>query len=331
MLLKFFRGTGPGVILLIIVMLGVLWISAFLNPQPAAMSLYETEPMPLYDILKDLFGDHKIAGVVFSLILLSFLLFLIVNFNTTVFFINERTFLPAIIYLLITSVFHNLQVLNPVLPATFFLMLAVFRIMDSYRKPGSVSNFFDAGILIGTGSLFYANLLWFGIFPIIGIAILRTINIKEIIYSVIGLATPYFLIIGIYYVFGYDLESFLNNTVDNLISASIDYNYLRITIVFLIYSGLIVLISVGFLMMMMGSKKIKSRKTFYLLISVLLISLGLFLFLKSVSVEMIWIFAIPVSYILTYYFIFAKKKIITELIFSVFFLLVLLLQVLNIL
>jgi hypothetical protein len=331
MLLKIFRGTGPGVILFIVVMLGVLWISTFLNPQQAAMSLYETKPMPLYDILKDLFGDHKIPGVLFSLILLSFLLFLIVNFNTTVFFINERTFLPAIIYLLITSVFNELQVLNPVLPATFFLMLAVFRIMDSYRRPGSVSNFFDAGILIGAGSLFYANMLWFGILPIIGIAILRTVNIKEIIYSVIGLATPYILIIGIYYVLGYDLELLLNTTIDNLSGASADYNYSGITIVFLIYAALIILISFGFLMMMMDSKKIRSRKAFYLLLSILLISLGLFLFLKSVSVEMIWIFAIPASYILTHYLIFSKKKIITELIFSVFFLLVLLLKVLNIL
>ncbi len=330
MLLKLLRGTGPGIILLIVVMLGLLWISAILNPHPQVLSLYETKPMPLYGLLKDLFGDNKITGILFSVILLSFLLFLIVNFNTTVFFINERTFLPAILYLLITSVFHELQILNPVLPATLFLMLAVYRIMDSYRKPGLTSNFFDAGLLISTGSLFYANMLWFGIFPIMGIVLLRTVNLKEILFSLIGLATPYMLIAGIYYLLGYDPGLLLSDTINNLTGASADFNYSRVTIVFLIYSGLIVLISLGFLMMMMGSKKIKSRKAFYLLLSVFIISFGLFLVLRSVSVEMIWILAIPASYILTHYFIFAKKKIIPELIFSVFFLFVLLLQVLNI-
>lgn len=202
MLLKLFRGTGPGVILLIIITLGGLWIGTFLDPQPQSLSLYEVRPMPLYSILVSLFSSHQVPGVIFSFILLYFLLFLIVNFNTNVFFINERTFLPAIIYLLTTSLFPELQVLNPVLPATLFLMLAVFRIMDSYRKPGTATNFFDAGILISTGSLFYCNMLWFGILPVIGIILLRTISIKEVILSVIGLATPYILVTGIYYVSG---------------------------------------------------------------------------------------------------------------------------------
>ena len=38
-------------------------------------------------------------------------------------------------------------------------------------------NFFDAAILISTGSLFYANLIWFGLLVIIGIALIRTVDI----------------------------------------------------------------------------------------------------------------------------------------------------------
>jgi hypothetical protein len=327
MLLKLFKGTGPGVIFLIVIMLGALWTGAFLDPQPQGLSLYEIKPMPLYGILKDLFGAHQVAGTVFSFLLLACLLFLLVNFNTTVFFINERTFLPAILYLLITSVFPELQVLNPVLPATLFLMLAVIRIMDSYRKPGTAFNFFDAGILISIGSLFYASMIWFGILAIIGIALLRTGNLKEIILSLIGLATPYILVTGIYYVAGFDLKVFLDDIIYNLTGVSPDFIFPKLTIVVLIWSGLIILISVGFLIMMMNSKKIKSRKTFYLLLWVFFISGGLFFLLRSVSAEMIWISAIPASYFLTHYFVFAKKKILTELIISVFFLLVILLQV----
>ncbi len=330
MLLKLFRGTSPGVIFLIVMTLGALWLGAFIGPQPQGLSLYETKPMPLYGLLKSLFSAHQFAGVLFSFILLSFLLFLLVNFNTVVFFISERTFLPATLYLLIISVFPEIQVLNPVLPATFFLMMAVFRIMDSYRKPGTAFNFFDAGFLISTGSLFYANMLWFGILVIAGIALLRTGNIKEILLSIVGLATPYILVTGIYYVAGFDLEVLLNDIIDNLFGLSPGYNFARLTIIVLIYSGLIILISIGFLIMMMNSKKIKSRKTFYLLFWMFFISLGLFLLLRSVSVEIVWISGIPASYFLTHYFVFARKKILPELIFSVLFLLVLLLQVFQI-
>ena len=59
-------------------------------------------------------------------------------------------------------------------------MLAVIRIIDGYRKAGIANNFFDAGILISTGSLFYANLIWFGVLVIIGIALIRTVSISEI-------------------------------------------------------------------------------------------------------------------------------------------------------
>ena len=74
--------------------------------------------------------------------------------------------------------------------------------MEAYRIQGIAYNFFDAGILIGIGSLFYANLIWFGLLVIIGIALLRTGNIKEIAISFIGLLTPYIMTFGIYYVLG---------------------------------------------------------------------------------------------------------------------------------
>lgn len=330
MLLKFFKGTGPGVILVIVITLGVLWISAFFDPQPYPLSLYEVKPMPLYSLLLDLFGDHHLAGVILSFIMLSFLLFLLVNFNTMVFFISERTFLPAIFFLLLTSVFPELQVMNPVIPAALFLMFAVMRIMDSYRKQGTAFNFFDAGILISIGSLFYANMIWFGILVIIGIALLRTGNLKEILLVLTGLAAPYVLITGIYYVLGYDLKILLSGITENIAGVSPGYIFPRLTIVVLIYSGLVILASIAFLTRLMNSKKIKSRKTFYLLLWTFFISLGLYLLLRSVSVEMIWISAIPASYFLTHYFVFIRRKILPEIIFSVLFVLVLLLQVLQI-
>ncbi len=77
----------------------------------------------------------------------------------------------------------------------------------------------------------------------------------------------------------------------------------------------------------MNSKKIKARKTFSVLLWGFFISLIMYFALPSVSVEMIWITAIPASYILAHYFVFAKKKILPEIIFSGFFLIILLVQV----
>ena len=327
MFLKLIRGTNPGVIFLIILTLGLFWISAFLNPHLPGSYIYETRPMPFYGIIKFLFNGKPLPGVIFSFLLLSGMILLVTNFNTTVFFINERTFLPALIYVLFSALFPQNQTLNPVLPAALFLMLAVMRIMDSYRKPGIAFNFFDAGILISFGSLFYANLVWFGILLLTGIALLRTVNIKEIAISFLGLVTPYIMIIGLFYVLGKDIGTFLADIKENLFGYSPEYSFTRLTIVVLIYSALIILVSIGFLIARMNSKKIQSRKTFSLLIWGFVISLVLYFSLPSVSVEIIWLTGIPASYFLAHYFVFVKDKILPEIFFTGFYLLVLLIQV----
>jgi hypothetical protein len=325
-MLRIFKGTGPGVILLVVVTLCALWISAFLHPQMAGSSVFESSPMPLYGIVKLLVGNNPLPGVLFSSLIMIFMLFLMVYFNTKVFFINERTFLPALFYLFFSALFPQCQVLNPVLPAVVFLMLAIIRIMDSYRKPGVAFNFFDAGVLISIGSLFYANLIWFGLLLIIGIALLRTGSIKEIAISILGLVTPYILVTGLYYVFGKDLLNFFSDIKENLFGNAESQLISRLTVIVLICIGLTLIISIVFLLMQMNTKKIKTRKTFSLLLWGFFISLILYFTLPSVSVEMIWITGIPASYFLTHYFVFARKRVLPEILFSVLFLLILLVQ-----
>ena len=235
MLLRTFKGTGPGVIFLIIITLLAVWISAILNQRLHPRFIYETDPMPLYGLLKTVLHNSHNLGVILSFLLVSLMAFLLVNFNTSVFFIHERTFLPALFYVLLGGLFPDQQLLNPVLPASVFLMLGLMRIMDGYHISGTAYNYFDAGILISTGSLFYANLIWFGVLVIIGIALLRTGNLKEIVISILGLLTPYLITFGIYYVAGKDLGALFKLLGDNLFSKPLFYPFPALTIVALIF------------------------------------------------------------------------------------------------
>jgi len=325
--LRIFKGTGPGVILFIILTLLGVWASAFVSPKLPFAFNYESIPMPLYALLKLLIGSNPLTGVFFSFFIVCLIAFLLVNFNTSSFFIPERTFLPALIYILFGGIFPQYQLVNPILPASVFLFMAIRRIMDGYRKQGTAYNFFDAGILISIGSLFYANLIWFGLLLIIGIALLRTGNFLEIALSVFGLLTPYLIVFGLYYVMGRDLTAFLDLIKKNLFEKSPDFQFSRLTIVVLLSIGIIVLISIVYLFMLMKTKKIKSRKTFSLFIWVFLISLIIYFVLPSVSVEIVWVINIPVSYFLAHHFIFNSKKIINEIILSGLFFLVLLIQI----
>jgi hypothetical protein len=327
MVLRIFKGTGPGVIFLIAATLIAVWISAFLNPVGDSISCYETDPMPLYGLLKMILGNSSFTGVGFSFLLVALLAILIVNFNTNIFFINERTFLPALFYILISGLFPNYQLLNPVIPASLFLILSIRRIMDGYHKQGIAYNFFDAGILISTGSLFYANLIWFGILVFIGIALIRTGNLIEIIISVIGLITPYLLAFGIYYVIGKDLPTLISLIGNNLFGKSEGFHISVLPLIALIYMAVVVLISIAYLFGRMNTKKIKTRKIFSLFIWLFIISLVIFFVLPSVSFEIVWLTGLPVSYFLAHYFVLIKKRLVPEVLFSLLLIFVLLIQI----
>jgi hypothetical protein len=326
MLLQLFKGTSRIVLLLIIIVSAGVWISAILKPEVRLFS-HSDYPMPLYRILIEITGNNSVLNSVVSFILLLTVAGLLVSFNTSVFFINERTFLPALIFILLIGIFPDYQVNNPVTPASLFLVLALRRITDGYKKEGTAFNFFDAALFIGAGSLFYANLLWFGLLIFVGIAILRTISLKEIAVSLTGLITPFFITAGIYYLSGKGIGSFLSEITNNLSGHAGNYLFGRMTLITVLFTGAVNLISIFYLYSVIGTKKIKSRKTYTLLLWTFIITIVLYFADPSVSVEINWLCAVPASYFMTHYFVFRKNRIIKELLFGGFFILIIVVQV----
>lgn len=327
MLLRQFKRTGPVTIFLIVVILLFMWTGPVISMKNRFALYFDIDSMPLYGLVSSLTGTHPVTGILFSVFLVSAMAFLMVNLNTTLFFINERTFLPALFYILTGGIFPQYQLLNPAIFGAVFLMLAIKRIMESYRIQGTAYNFFDAGLLIGTGSLFYANLVWFGMLTIVGISLLRTWGAKEIVLSLLGLTTPFILTLGLYYVSGNHPHDFIYLFDYNLFGRHAEYAFHTLIFIAVLATGMLSFFAAAHLFMNIGTKKIQSRKTFSLLLWVLIISVVIFLIIPSVSVEIIWIAAIPVSYFLTQYFIFMKRKLVSEIFFTLFFALILFLQV----
>lgn len=326
MLLRQFKRTGPLTILFIIIVLVSLWAGPIIRVKGSFSLYFDLDPMPLYGIISSVIGTHPVPGIIFSILLVGLMAFLVVNLNTTLFFINERTFLPALFYILTGGLFPQYQLMNPAIFGAVFLMLAIKRIMDSYRIQGVAYSFFDAGLLIGTGSLFYANLIWFGIITIAGISLLRTWNPREILLSLLGLLTPFVLTAGIYYVLGKDPMDIIYQFDFNLFGKKSEFAFIPVIIVALIYTGVLAFLSMSHLFMTIGTRKIQSRKTFLLLLWVFMISMLIWFLVPSVSVEITWIAAIPLSYFLSHYFVFLRRRLVPEILFSLFFLLIIFMQ-----
>lgn len=328
MLLKQFKRTGPLTVFLIILVLFFLWSGPVIRVKGSFGLYFDMDPMPLYGLISEIIGTHPIPGIIASFLLVSLMSFLMVNLNTTLFFIHERTFLPALFYILLSGLFPQYQLMNPAIYGAVFLMLAIRRVMESYRVQGIAYNFFDAGLLIGTGSLFYANLIWFAVVIFAGIMLLRAVNTREILLSVLGLLTPFVLIFGFYYVAGKDLIALKNIFFYNLFGRHAEFAFIPVIITALIYSGFLLFASISHLFLMVGSMKVQARKTFWLMLWVFMTAVIIWFLVPSVSIEIIWIGAIPVSYFLSHYFVFMKRKrLLPEILFGLFFLMIIMMQI----
>lgn len=331
MLLKKFRQTGPDVVILIITIILLTWLGAFLHPHLPSYQGFDVKPMPLFSLLMSVTCFNPLFSVFVAFLLVLLISGLLVNFNTSAFFISERNFLPALIYGLLSSYFPQFQIMNPVLPAALFLILGIRKIIESYKVQGQAFSLFDAGLLISTGSLFYAGLIWFGLLLIIGIAIFRSGSLTELIISILGLATPLFLVYGFLYVTGNDMDSQLSAISWNLFGKDSHHSITGLTLGVLVTAGTIVLISLTQLLSAINTKKIKSRKTFILLLWTFFLAMGIYFLFKPVSAEMHWIIAIPPSYFITHYFVFSRAKRLPGIILGVLFILSALVQIDNLL
>jgi len=307
MLLRFLKTNHAYHFILIPLMAVLLWIQSLVKPE--IYSFYTGEDMmPLYRPVAWLMAQNPYLNSIVPLILLVLLAFLLIRLNIQYSVIHIRTFLPASLLVFITSGMISLHSMHPVYMAVFFLLFAIDRLFDSYEKDKIHSNAFDAGLLISIGSLFYMNLLFF--FPVTWISIFiihKQLKWRDFVLPVLGFMLPWlFTFTGYFFVNRVsDLLVILQN---NIISEN---NLLRGNIPLQVYWGFLVfitLISSFFLLLRYGEKRISSRKFFQVFFFVFLIPIILIIVVPAVSSEIFLILAIPLSFLISNYLIFMKRK-----------------------
>lgn len=306
MLIRLFKDSGLIPVIITALFTGALWAGLVINP-PVVTEAVEGSTMPLWSVIINLFQGLPVLSVIFSLIMTVLLVIIMVRFNTSVFFINRRTYLPAFIYILLFSVFPGQMVLNPALPAAILIVAGLWRMVESYRHDGISYNFFDAAMIISAGGLFYAGAVWFILLALIGTLLLRSADIREITLAVSGALLPWILFYAVWFLAGKDPGELTDIIYSNLFVEAPALTWSRTLIILLAVVFLNFLPGIFTLIPEMSSKKVKSRKTFSMLVWMLAISITVYLVLPSVSVEMLAIGAVPIAYITANYFSFTKR------------------------
>lgn len=311
MLVRFFRGTGFGPVVLLFIMAAALWGGFFIDP-PAIYNHTDEKVMPFWAAILDMLKAYPVISAAISFVFMLILVVIMGRFNTSVFFIARRTYFPALIYILVYAVFPGRMVLNPALPAAILIMLALWRMMAAYRSNGVAYNFFDAALIISSAGLLYANAIWFVLLVFIGTLILRTPDVREIAAAFFGALLPWALMFAVWYLVGRDPADLAAIIHRNLFEDAPSVYWSRTLIILVAVVGLIFLPAIYKLMYEMSTLKVKSRKSFSMLIWMLLISVIVFFAVPSASIEISAIAAVPFSYIIANNYAFTRRIVVAD-------------------
>jgi len=208
-------------------------------------------------------------------------------------------------------------VLSPVLMASTIIVFIFKKLTTFYRKKECTLDIFDAGLLVGICSLFYfPGIILLGI-VFIALAVFRGFYWREWLTSLLGFLTVYFLT-GTYYFVVDQLPMFFQQHFSIVHSIGIDFAEPKIlvlggfSIIFLFFSAFSIQsnylkspIQIRNLFMLAG------WSLFFLFCSVL--------FTSTLTLNHFLILNVPLSLIFTYLFMHIEKRWIADLVYMVYF------------
>ena len=321
MLLRLYKTNKPYLILLIPLTGLILWLNGFINCSTEFLNEISVS-MPLYSLISPYINFNCYISKTLALVLALSQAFYLSKLNKDFIFIKQRTYLHALVFLMILSSSYLTQYAIPALFANFFVLFAIDWMFSSYKKNKTNIQLFNAGFFISIAGLFYLS-AFFLIIPILIIYfILHTFRLKEFLVILVGFITPLFLSVGILFLID-GLELYINSIFDYIINSK--YNFKMNTSAYVFYAYLLILLVVSFfnIMRVYVRKKISSRafmSSFFVLIFSILL---LYIILPFIGREILVIAAVPIAYIITDSYVNSRNSFIQELSF-IFLLLTLL-------
>jgi hypothetical protein len=314
MFVQFFKSNNASAYIFIPLIAIALWVFGYIHPVDIPPIKHA---MPLYELVVRPFSTGWL-NITIALILViaeAFLLNQIVNQNEV---LTRPSFLPALLYIIFMSSNKAMLVLHPLIFSNFFLLLAINRLLDSYRKDKAYSQFFDAGFLIAIATLFYFPSIVF--FPLLGSAliILRPFNWREWIISFTGSFIPY-LLIGTVYFLRDSLDYLLVDKMLFYFSKQLHFGTLSNSFYFTNSIQLGILILAGArLFTGLNSGPQKTKKGIVLLIWFLLAGIASIAITQEVSTSCFAALAISASVFYAHYFMNLKRSWLAEVLFLLF-------------
>ena len=276
-------------------------------------------PMPLYDLV--LSGIMHMPQWVVGFFVLALLVSQVFHLNHIIHkheVLYKNSFLPALFMMVFLVMIPQFMTFHPVLVVNTILIFILDKLYKIYKTPSPLPLAFDICFLVGVATLFYLPAISFLLLFAISILIMKPFAWRDWLVGLTGLLLPFFFAF-VYYFWTDGLlelkEKFLFGSITQLLDTDgmVLQGY-RITIVVI---GILLGLTLFRIRQNFYKNTTRIRNFQQVIFMFLLVALISLAFTGSVAVYRFAILAIPITIMVSYYFLAGKKTWINETIFWV--------------
>jgi hypothetical protein len=268
-----------------------------------------------YFVIDGIFGKSQFVYQFLTLVLI-FLQAIIFNFVLSINNLYpERTYVPALLYVLFSSLFLDFYTLSPPLLGMTFIIVAFHFVFFQIRTADDDENVFYTGILIAIASLFYFPYLIFILLAILSFLFFSGAALRKYLLLIIGFVFP-FLLVGVYFFLRDALGNFLLSVTTSIFSDTellVSGKTLGISLIVpLVLMGVSVLIIYAY-----------SRYINYQYVAIRIFSFWIVLSLitlyltRGLSAYHLFVFVPTLAFFATHFFTLVKNNLVREISFAV--------------
>ncbi len=221
--------------------------------------------------------------------------------------LGKPSFLPALLYIVASSLFTPFLILSPPLICNFLLIWMLFKMFGLYKAEDSKSASYDLGMIVAVGSLIYLPFIYFILIAWIALLLFRPFDLRDFLASIFGYITVFFFLavyyyltnrLGAFYTIWLPLATrFPNNIHINYL------NYLELVPVVIIFIFCFFRIQQSFY-----KSFVQVRKSYQLLLMLFVIA-GLSFYVKAeFRLSHFLLCVIPSAIFMAYYFLYATRR-----------------------
>lgn len=315
MFLNLYKTNKPYLILLIPLTGILLWLNGFINCNQYFINDIGFQ-MPIYKFISPYINYNCYISKIIAVIMAIAQGFYLSKLNKDFIFIKQRTYLHALIFLMILSSSYYTQYAIPALIANFFVLFSIDWLYSSYKKTKPNLELFNAGFMMAMAGLIYFDAFILIIAIFLSYLILHTVKLREILVILTGFVAPIFILIGIVFL-NDSLFLYKDELIKYITEAKYDFRMDLSSYAFYGYLIFIFLISVFKIMGVYATKKISSRTFMSSFFIFFLVSLLAYVIFPFIGIEMLVISAVPISYVITDGYVNSRNSFIMELSFAV--------------